>query len=141
MSWGTKLAVAMGLFMIFILTLGFRMIFSNSDTLIEKDYYEQGLNYNQKYDAKRLAVTDSVIPKIETDNHGLSIRFILPASCKLNFKRLSDSKMDRTIERQTDEEDVVHIAEGELKSGPWMLSVNYSINEKNYLYEQEILMP
>lgn len=141
MNWGTKLAVAMGLFMIFILTLGFRMIFSNSDTLIEKDYYEQGLNYNQRYDAKRLAVTDSVIPRIEADNNGLSIRFTLPASCKLNFKRLSDSKMDRTIERQTDEEGLVHIAEGELRSGPWMLSLKYSINEKNYLYEREILMP
>lgn len=141
MNWGTKLIIALALFMAFIITLGVKMIFSNDDALIEKDYYEQGLNYDKKYEAKQLALTDSVVPSVDVNEFGLTISFNQPADCTLNFKRLSDAKMDTTFERRTDEDFSIQVLEGELESGPWRLALNYIIDEKTYLYETEIIMP
>ena len=141
MNWGTKLVIALALFMAFIITLGVKMIFSNDDALIEKDYYEQGLNYDKKYEAKKLALADSVVPSIDVNEYGLTISFAQPADCMLNFKRLSDAKMDTTFERRTDEDFSIQVLDGELESGPWRLALNYTIDEKTYLYESEIIMP
>ena len=141
MNWGTKLVVAMALFMAFIITLSIKMVFSNDDSLIENDYYEQGLKYNERYDAKRSAMADSVVPLINVNDQGLSISFADSAKCRLSFKRLSDAKMDTALERLTDEDYSVKVLEGDLKSGPWMLSMNYIVKGKTYLLEQEIKMP
>jgi len=141
MNWGTKLIIALALFMAFIITLSVKMIFSSEDALIEKDYYEQGLNYNQKYDARQLAITDSVVPEINVNEDGLTIHFIRPAVCRLNLKRLANSRMDTIITRNTNEDFQVQIMKNELASGPWMLAIDYIIDNKNYLFEQEIIMP
>jgi hypothetical protein len=141
MNWGTKLVIALALFMAFILTLSVKMIFSNDDALIEKDYYEQGLNYNKKYNARQQAVADSVVPSVDVNENGLTISFTHPAECKLNFKRLSDAKMDTNFARRTDQDFNIHILEGDLKRGSWLLILNYRIDEKTYLHESEIIMP
>ncbi|MEJ6981238.1 FixH family protein [Pedobacter sp. P351] len=141
MNWGTKLVIALALFMAFILTLSVKMIFSNDDALIEKDYYEQGLNYNKKYDARQQAVADSVVPSVDVNENGLTIVFRHPAECKLNFKRLSDAKMDTIFERSTDKDFSVRVLKGDLRRGPWLLTLNYTIDEKTYLYESEKIMP
>ena len=141
MNWGTKLVIGMAIFMAFILSLSYKMIFSNSDALIEKDYYEQGLNYNEKYDAKQRAVADSVIPEVNMDQTGVTFSFRLPTDCKFHFKRLSDSKMDKVIERSTDQDLKIAVSNSELKKGPWRLSAYYAMNGKNYAFEKEIIMP
>lgn len=141
MNWGTKLIIAMGLFMAFIITLSVKMILSNDDALIEKNYYEKGLKYDETYNARQNAITDSVVPEISVDDFGLNVNFNNPAKCILAFKRLSDAKMDTTLECQTDEDFSIQVPEGDLESGPWMLSIKYIIDKKTYLLEREILMP
>jgi hypothetical protein len=49
--------------------------------------------------------------------------------------------MDTLIERNTDEDFSIQIQEGDLASGPWLLSLSYVIDDKNYLVEQEVIMP
>lgn len=141
MNWGTKLVIALGLFMAFILTLSLKMIFSSEDALIEKDYYEKGLNYDEKYDAKQLAITDSVVPQLTINNEGLLVHFIRPAACVITLKRLSNSKMDTLITRSTNADFDLKIAKSELAAGPWMLAIDYIIDTKSYLFEKEIVMP
>ena len=141
MNWGTKLIIAMILFMAFILTLSINMIYSSNDALIEKDYYEKGLDYDKTYAAKHNAIADSVLPVIATHEYGLSISFKAPAVCKFNFKRLSDQKMDTTFSRLTNEDFSVQVTSKELKSGPWSLTLDYKINNRAYLIEKKIVMP
>ena len=141
MNWGTKLVIALGLFMAFIITLSVKMIYSNDDSLIEKDYYEKGLHYSEKYDAQQSAIRDSMLPSVDVNEYGLTISFSQPAKCRLNFKRLANAKMDTTLERDTDEDFLVQVIEGDLESGPWRLSLDYTINDKTYLFEREIIMP
>ncbi|MBC7915081.1 MAG: FixH family protein [Pyrinomonadaceae bacterium] len=141
MNWGTKIILAMGLFMGFILILSVKMILSNDDTLIEKDYYEKGLQYDETYNAKQSALTDNVVPIVDLNDYGLTLIFKNPAKCKLNFKRLSNSKMDTIIEQNTDEDFSVYVFENDIEGGPWQLAMEYVINGKTYLLERKIIMP
>lgn len=141
MNWGTKLMIGMGLFMAFIITLCVKMITSSDDALIDKNYYEKGLKYDTEYNARQSAVADSVVPVIEVNDYGLVISFTDQAACTLNLKRLSDSKLDTVITVATNEDLSVQVAEGELQSGPWRLTLDYVINNKSYQVKQEIIMP
>lgn len=141
MNWGTKLIIAMGLFITFIITLSVKMITSNDDALIENNYYEKGLKYDETYKARHDAITDSVVPLIDVNDFGLNISFTGPAKCILEFKRLSDAKMDTTLERLTDEDFSIQVYEDDLESGAWRLSLKYIIDNKTYLLEREIIMP
>lgn len=47
MNWGTKLIIGMALFMAFIIGLAVFMLNSNADPLVDKDYYEKGLKYDE----------------------------------------------------------------------------------------------
>jgi hypothetical protein len=141
MNWGTKIMIGMGLFMAFIISLCVKMIFSNDDALIEKNYYEKGLNYDKDYNARHDAVTDSVVPSISASDAGLKISFSDAATCTLNLKKLSDSKLDTIISAATDEDRLVRLEAGEVESGPWNLTLDYTINNKPYQVTREIIMP
>ena len=53
MNWGTKLVIGMLSFMSFIVVLGVLMIGSTPDPLVDEDYYEKGLNYDQEMKLKK----------------------------------------------------------------------------------------
>lgn len=54
MNWGTKIALALALFMALIVSFGIYMVSKDTDSLVAEDYYERGLNYD------RLRSTDSM---------------------------------------------------------------------------------
>ena len=54
MNWGTKIVVALALFIALIVSFGIYMVSSDTDSLVAEDYYERGLNYD------RLRAADSV---------------------------------------------------------------------------------
>src|SRR5690606_36918435 len=141
MNWGTKLVIGMALFMSFILILVLKMAFSPEDALIDKDYYEKGQNYNVEYDAKQRAVQDSVVPEINVSEDGLTINFKQAVDYKLTAKRPSDIKMDKQFDGKTDETFSINLPESELAKGPWKLTLQFNISDKEYLVEREIIMP
>jgi hypothetical protein len=142
MNWGKKLIIGMVLFMIFIATLGAIMIMKGSDdSLIEKDYYEKGQAFDKDYNAKQRAIDDLVIPSININDLGLTITFPVPVSYTLICRRPSDKDLDRTFEGFTDEDRNIQILKTELEPGPWLIRMEYSANDKNYLFETEINMP
>lgn len=60
MNWGTKIAVALALFMVLIGSFGIYMVSQDTDSLVAEDYYERGLNYD------RLREIDSIGPILDT---------------------------------------------------------------------------
>lgn len=54
MNWGTKIIVALALFIALIVSFGIYMVSSDTDSLVAEDYYERGLNYD------RLRAADAV---------------------------------------------------------------------------------
>ncbi|MEO8794669.1 MAG: FixH family protein [Daejeonella sp.] len=142
MNWGTKILIGMGLFMAFILAMGTKMIISSGDDdLLEKDYYEQGLEYNKVYNKKDLAVKNGVVPEISILSGELRILFKSPAQYTLTCKRPSDSSLDRIYKGKTPEDLTLIITAADLKPGPWLLRLEFSAGGKLYLVDQEINMP
>ncbi len=75
MNWGTKLVIAMALFMTFIIALSTKMILSDKDDLVDKDYYEKGLNYDLDYQRKQNMENDKAEPKIELGLESMKVVF------------------------------------------------------------------
>ncbi|GGG87722.1 hypothetical protein GCM10007415_22000 [Parapedobacter pyrenivorans] len=46
MNWGTRIALALALFMALIVSFGIYMVSKDTDSLVAEDYYERGLNYD-----------------------------------------------------------------------------------------------
>ena len=141
MNWGKKLVITLVLFMVFILSMAVVMFMRHdNDALIDKDYYEKGQLFDKDYNAKKAAVDDGINPTLITTN-GLIITFPVSVKYELTCKRLSDYRMDRNFKGQTTEDRSIKIPPGELKSGPWLIRIQYSAENKNYLFEGEIVMP
>lgn len=142
MNWGKKLIIGMALFMAFIVSLGAVMIMkTDDDALIEKNYYEKGISYGKDFDAKQAAIDDMVLPAIHTNNFGVTITFPVPVKYQLVCRRLSDYHMDKVFNGYTDEDRNIQLSKGMLESGPWRLRIEYTADDKNYLFEGEITMP
>ncbi len=63
MNWGTKIVIALALFIILIASFGIYMVTQDSDSLIYEDYYERGLNYDRLHPADSAEqLRDSVQP-------------------------------------------------------------------------------
>ena len=60
MNWGTKIIVALALFIALIVSFGIYMVSSDTDSLVAEDYYERGLNYD------RLRAADTVQQTTDT---------------------------------------------------------------------------
>jgi hypothetical protein len=141
MNWGKKLVIGMGSFMIFILSLGAIMIMGNEkDTLIDNDYYEKGQAYDIYYKKKQAASDDGVIPEVIVNQYGITITFCTAVHYRIICRRLSDRNMDKTFEGYTEEDHDVQILNGQLQSGPWLLRIEYSHDNKEYVYETEVRM-
>ena len=141
MNWGTKLIIGMAVFMAFIVGMGTKMILSDTDSLVEKDYYEKGLSYSNEYDRQVNAAKDGVIPSIEADSDGLSVAFIAPAEFEIECKNTSDSKLDRVFKGSTDEDNTVTFGRDELPEGRWRVKINFASNSKEYQFAQEVVIP
>lgn len=142
MNWGTKLVIGMAVFMAFIITLGAMMIMRNDeDSLVEQNYYEKGQNYNKEFQEKQNAADDQILPTVSTSNSALTIVFPVPVKYHLICRRPSDADLDQTLSGATEADGTIAIQSGSMKSGPWSLRIEYEANGKNYLFEDEIVMP
>ncbi len=140
MNWGTKLTIGMLLFMGFIVTLVILMAGPHkADSLIENDYYEKGQAFDLDYNAKQAAKEDGMIPIIQTNSKGLSISFPSAVTYDMMFRRLSDSKLDKSFRTDSATKEVF-IKGNELRSGSWLLRIQYKAGGKNYLYQNKILL-
>jgi hypothetical protein len=141
MNWGKKLIMALIAFMSFIAFLSARMIMSNNDDLITKDYYEDGLNYDQEYNARRQAIKDSIIPDFVLNDEALLVSFPCKVSYKLKTKCLANSSKDNHYEGTTTSTRTILIPKNELDIGEWQLQLQYAVAEKKYFIKKSILVP
>lgn len=140
MNWGTKLTIGMVLFMGFIIILVTLMIKPHkADSLIDTDYYEKGQTYNIDYNARQDARNDNMLLSIKPGENNLSISFPKPVSYKISVRRLSDSRFDKFYTSNKTVKEVT-IPGADLPSGSWLLRVEYKWGERNYLYQEKILL-
>ena len=137
MNWGTKLLIGMGLFMAFIITLAVLMIKSGSDDLVDKDYYQKGIEYDKDYESKSQMQKDQAEPEISI---GESIRIIFkkPMTGTARFLHPSDHKNDRIVSLNSGITNEIVIPLTDLAAGHCKLIIELKSDAKEYLYEKSI---
>jgi hypothetical protein len=143
-NWGTKIFIAIILFMSLIIVL---VIFSMRQTyyLVEKDYYPKGLEYQQKIDKEMNAKKIGEMIHIENRGIALEIGFptdFAPQSIKgeIIFYRPSDETKDVSVPIQLDSTlQMIYNTSG-LANGRYIIKFDYSVNDTGYYQESTIFI-
>lgn len=138
MNWGTKLVIGMLCFMSFIIVLGILMFNSKDDALVDKDYYEKGLEYDKDYNRKEQVKTDDAAPEITVLSDEMRITFKAAAQGELKLIRNSDQRMDKKTAIKTDGANQVKPSLKGISKGRWKIILSWMTDGKAYLNEQEI---
>lgn len=140
MNWGIKIVLGLGAFMLFIVCSVIYMVTTDSDTLIEDDYYEQSLNYDEVYDRKQNLQDDHAKPLVKIVHDTLIITFTTEkVKGELNFKRPSDGSLDKVIPLYTNT-NIVKLPISTLAKGNWLLEVKWDSHGVAYIHNQSIFI-
>ncbi len=133
MNWGMKIVVGLATFMLFIIGAGVYMITQDSDSLLDEDYYEKGLAYDEVYERKQNLVDDRAKPIVRLENDTLIIIFTgVGNKGQLSFKRPSDGQQDKKIPFYTATE-VFKLPVTSFSKGSWLLEISWEHNHKTYI--------
>lgn len=140
MNWGTKIVFGLAAFMLFIVGSGIYMVTSDSDTLIDEDYYEKSLNYDEVYNRKQNLENDHAKPMISQIQDTLMIVFKTNINKgELSFKRPSDGSLDKVIPFYTNTE-VFKLPITTFQKGNWSLEVTWENQGKKYIQTQPLFI-
>ena len=144
-TWGHGIVLALGTFIIFILSMifYFTSTWKNSE-LITDDYYEEELAYQDVIDAKTLANQLPEKPKYIQDVTG--IRIIFPADInnsnaklRIDLHRAEDQKLDVIREMTLDSQNSIFIPAALLAKGNYVLRVHWEKEAKDYQIDYDLV--
>lgn len=144
-TWGHGVALALGLFIIFILSMifYFTSTWKNSE-LITDDYYEAELAYQDVIDAKSLA--NGLPEKTQYSQDKMGIRITFPqeynninTQFSIDLHRAEDQKLDVIKEMELDGRNSLFIPAAVLAKGNYVLRVHWTRAEKNYQLDYDLV--
>jgi hypothetical protein len=127
------------LFMLFIVGLSARMIFSAPDDLVEKDYYEKGQAYNADYDAQRNALRGGKLPQVYASPNGIAVIFRESCTYELRLMHPFDASKDIFERGAAQRNALVVIRRSRLSKGTWTADIRWSDKQKQRLRRQIII--
>ena len=140
LNWGHGVAIALGCFMIFVLSL----LFMAGDTggMVTENYYEKELHFQDEINAEKRANALTEKPEILVQANGFLVQF--PTSTKDDFKgdifllRNEDETKDvKTSIRLNDKKNFL-IPSVKLIDGEYELTLNWKENNQTYLIKKSI---
>lgn len=132
MSWGYKIVFGLGAFMLFIVGAGVYMVTQDSDELIESDYYEKSLHYDEIYMKHQRMLTDNAGPMVALINDTLLIDFKHRKNeGVLRFMRADNKELDRSVPFATSNYHF-RLPMGSFKDGKWNLIVDWESGKTSY---------
>lgn len=136
MNWGKGIIIGMAIFMLFIISMGVRMLNSKTDDY-DKEYYEKGITFDDDYKKEKQVTTDNAQPRIQiTDSHVI-LKFKESAVGYLRLNRPSDRRLDRQVQFTTNN-DGMYKADLKLPAvGRWHIELQWQSKGKSYLYQQQ----
>ena len=142
MNWGTKIVLGMVAFMLFIIAMVVYMFrVHGNDALVEEDYYEKGINYNQEYNAKQNTLNDGVEPVIKFNQNQIIIQLKDSATYELKLMRPASAKDDNLIKGKTiGDANLILIDRSEMHKGLWFLDLKWLSNGKDYQFKKNITL-
>jgi hypothetical protein len=142
MNWGTKIVLGMVAFMLFIIAMVVYMFsVHDNDSLVDKDYYEKGMNYNQEYNAKQNVIDGNAQPLIKISKSQLIIQLKDSASFELKLQRPSTAKDDVLNKGNTKgSSNLILVDIKNMHTGLWFLELKWISNKKEYLFKKNITL-
>ena len=144
--WGKGIWLAYGLFVVFILGIASFAAYQHFD-LVESDYYEHGLKYQQQIDKTRLAIQQQKQPTITYSFDPLQISICFPntdspmtVTGTVLFFRPSAAGYDINQEIKLDEHGCQTILDKRLMTGYWRVKVDWIEAKQSYYYEQQLFV-
>ena len=138
MNWGHKIVIGFVSFVIFMIAM-VSISMSTDFYLVEENYYEEELAYQDKIDSrsngnqwvKQVSITDS------TDY--IIIRFegaSLVKEGSIQFFRPSDATLDFTIPLVEN----FKLPKKEFKKGKWIIKLEWGFDNKKYVKEETLII-
>ncbi len=141
-NWGTKLTIAIILFMSFIFTLVY-LSTQNKIILVEKDYYPKGLAYQKRIKSIKNGRPYHENMKIRQDAQKLYLEIpnTAPDSGNITFYRPNQSKeQDMVIPFVKDSLISMRFDKNKLKKGIYVLKISWYQNDTSYYIEEKIFI-
>ncbi|RYG09282.1 MAG: nitrogen fixation protein FixH [Chitinophagaceae bacterium] len=140
MNWGTKLVLGMALFMSFIIGMVVYMFKQHgNDALVEDDYYEKGINYDEEYNAKANTLNDDATPTIKLSKSQLILQLKNAADYQLTLMRPSAAAKDvKSRGKTVGDSNLIIVDATKLDKGMWSLKLEWKANGKNYQFKKDI---
>lgn len=140
MNWGMKIVVGLGTFMLLIASAGIYMVSKDTDTLVDDDYYEKSLLYDDVYDRKQNTVDDGVKPRLQLYGDTLAIIFVEAMNKgELSFKRPSDGTLDLKVPFYT-ASNVFKLPLSTFLKGNWTLEITWENKKRSYTDSQSLFL-
>ncbi|MFA5244587.1 MAG: FixH family protein [Pedobacter sp.] len=139
MNWGTKLVIGMVAFMSFIITLAVIMMRSDSDDLVDQDYYQKGIEYDKDYIRKNRVKEDNAEPEINVGKN-LNVTFRDPAKGTIRFLHSADQTKDKVINIDSGKENTINIPLNEFSAGRWKVILEWESSNREYLFQKDIVV-
>lgn len=142
MNWGTKIVLGMVAFMLFIIAMvAYMFSVHGNDSLVEEDYYEKGLNYDQEYKAKENVLNDGAEPVITVNDHQIIIQLKDSASYELKIMRPVKAAEDIKSKGNTiGATNLILIDRAHMHRGLWILELKWISNSKAYQFHKNITL-
>jgi len=142
MNWGTKIVLGMIAFMLFIVAMvAYMFSVHGNDALVDEDYYEKGIKYNQEYDAKQNVSVDHAQPKITVSRYQIVIELKDSASYELKLMRPSTVKDDiKTKGNTIGNANLIVIATQKMPPGLWFMELKWRSKGKDYQFAKSIML-
>jgi len=140
MNWGTKIFITLAVFMIAMVAAGVYMVSKDSDSLVEMDYYEQGINFDEVYLRRQNLQTQQAQPEVKISGDTLQIRFKHYGNAgELLLRRASDQSQDLKIPFSVSG-DFYWTDIQILNAGSWDLQLIWQSGEHAFQYERKIFL-
>lgn len=136
-TWGHGVVVALFCFIVFISSLIF--FAGNMGEMVEENYYEKTIHYQDDIDAVKRANSLANKPEIIQQANGYLIKFYeQPESGEVFFLRSNNSKEDikQKLKLNSRNEQLVHATD--LINGDYEVSIRWKQNGEDYLLKQTV---
>lgn len=135
-NWGTKLIIAIVIFMGFIIILVYQCV-NNEILLVERDYYPKGLKYQDRINEIENAKPLSNQFRVYREQENVIVVFpeIHPDTGTICFFRPSDTKLDMTFKLEPETAYSMSFPKSDFQKGKYLLKIYWEENDTAYYIE------
>lgn len=136
-NWGTKLLIAIIIFMSFIFVLVY-LTTQNDIFLVEKDYYPKGLKYQDRIDEISNAKPLHNEFKFVQQENNVAVVFpkIKPDTGTITFFRPSGTSYDLIYQIETDTANTMLFPKSKFIKGKYLIKIHWWEDETGFYYEK-----